>query len=320
MGIKNLNTILKTIDEFPEIKIQQLGYSVVGVDFSLFIYRFMYNRNNPFECFLKQLTLFFNYNILPVYVFDGIAPEEKNDLLNKRANKRDKNAEELNKLIELKNIGMENLDDDIDKLEKRCVNIPRDIYQNLIYFFDICGLPIIQENYESDWILAKLSQNKLIDFILSEDSDIFVHGGLNLMKKFSLNNETTTVYDLNTILKKLDINHKQFIDLCILCGCDYCPKIKNLNAIKAYELIKEFQSIEEIILNIPSLSIDMQTIKAARNVFEKKICPLLLDKLSNKIIKKKFQYENIERFLNKNIDRKYLIQPFIRSCRKFLYK
>ena len=80
MGIKNLNTLLRGMGSFPRGKISDLGLSVVGIDFSLFLFRFIYNQNNPVECFLRMILLFLKNNILPVYVLDGTAPIEKNNI------------------------------------------------------------------------------------------------------------------------------------------------------------------------------------------------------------------------------------------------
>lgn len=42
----------------------------------------------------------------------------------------------------------------------------------------------------------------------------------------------------------------QFIDLCILLGCDYCGTIKGIGPKRAIDLIKQHGSIEEILENI----------------------------------------------------------------------
>lgn len=42
----------------------------------------------------------------------------------------------------------------------------------------------------------------------------------------------------------------QFIDLCILLGCDYCESIRGIGPKRAVELIKQFDNIETILKNI----------------------------------------------------------------------
>ena len=45
-------------------------------------------------------------------------------------------------------------------------------------------------------------------------------------------------------------NILQFIDLCILLGCDYCDSIKGIGPKKAVELINKHKCIEKIIENL----------------------------------------------------------------------
>ena len=44
----------------------------------------------------------------------------------------------------------------------------------------------------------------------------------------------------------------QFIDLCILLGCDYCDSIRGIGPKRAYDLVKQYHSIEEILKHIDS--------------------------------------------------------------------
>ncbi|TMS09204.1 Flap endonuclease 1 [Larimichthys crocea] len=46
------------------------------------------------------------------------------------------------------------------------------------------------------------------------------------------------------------LTNEQFIDLCILMGCDYCATIKGIGPKRAIDLIKQHGSIEEILENI----------------------------------------------------------------------
>lgn len=55
---------------------------------------------------------------------------------------------------------------------------------------------------------------------------------------------------LDRILTELELSHYEFIDLCILLGCDYCDSIKGIGPKRAVDLIKQYKSIEEIIKHI----------------------------------------------------------------------
>jgi len=48
-------------------------------------------------------------------------------------------------------------------------------------------------------------------------------------------------------LEELKLTMEEFIDLCILLGCDYCESIRGIGPVRALELIKQYKSIEAIL-------------------------------------------------------------------------
>jgi flap endonuclease-1 len=50
--------------------------------------------------------------------------------------------------------------------------------------------------------------------------------------------------DLSVLLPELELSMDQFIDLCIMCGCDYASNIRGIGAVRALSLIKQHGSIE----------------------------------------------------------------------------
>jgi flap endonuclease-1 len=57
------------------------------------------------------------------------------------------------------------------------------------------------------------------------------------------------MYEINlrSVLKGLDVNMDQFIDICILCGCDYSSKIDGIGPIKAHKMIRQHGNIEGVV-------------------------------------------------------------------------
>ena len=70
------------------------------------------------------------------------------------------------------------------------------------------------------------------------------------------------MYILDTILSDLELNYTQFIDLCILCGCDYTCTIPKVGPVNALKLIKKHITIDNF-ENVPK-EFDYQT---ARRLF-----------------------------------------------------
>ena len=61
--------------------------------------------------------------------------------------------------------------------------------------------------------------------------------------------EKQPVIELDTekVLTELGLSYDQFVDLCILCGCDYCSTIKGIGPKTALALIREHKSIENVL-------------------------------------------------------------------------
>ena len=46
------------------------------------------------------------------------------------------------------------------------------------------------------------------------------------------------------------MTHAEFIDLCILCGCDYTANINGVGPVKAFKFIKDEGTIENVVAKI----------------------------------------------------------------------
>ncbi|SCN61790.1 endonuclease, putative [Plasmodium chabaudi chabaudi] len=84
------------------------------------------------------------------------------------------------------------------------------------------------------------------DIVVSDDTDALAFGAPNLIR-FITNKKKRHIINKDEILSELDINYEQFIDFCILSGCDYSAKIPGIGPIKAYEIIKKYKTIESFL-------------------------------------------------------------------------
>jgi flap endonuclease-1 len=315
MGIKNLNSVIK--ESMKKITFDKLRGSIIGIDFSLFLYRFVYNKNNPIECFLRQIHMFFRHKILPVYVIDGDSPLEKQNTLDKRAIKRQKMYDNIADLLEKQ---AENnspnttlrINSEISKLERRCVVFSQRQVQNILYFFELLGIPVIRVNEEADFILAKLSAANKIDYILSDDSDVLAFGAKRVLKNFCIKEEKCDLYEMDNILASLGVPMQKFVDICILCGCDYTTKIRNINCVKSFQLILQWGTIEEVVKNT-EYDIHLGQIQKARELFGKELSRETMERISAEILKKNCRLEELEKFLRANIEKKFLIPIFMHN-------
>lgn len=256
---------------------------VVGID--VYLYASKYKRVFPeiIYGFLKQIMLCLSHKILPVYVFDGNAPKEKKRTITKRKNRKQKNQLKLNELLE-ENIKKTNLQEittcatnvylqilknnpcnvdmntdnninktnckEIQRLTKKTVSVEQSDIKNLKRFLDILKIPHITAKEEADDLIALLYKKNIIDACQSDDMDMLPKGCGNLIQ---ISKTGVTQFVLDDILSCLNLTYNQFIDFCILLGCDYynifLPKLKPL------ELFNYFKSNPTLELFIESYSL-----------------------------------------------------------------
>ena len=58
------------------------------------------------------------------------------------------------------------------------------------------------------------------------------------------------------MLEGFEMNMDEFIDLCIMCGCDYTKSIGGIGPVKAFKLIKDEGNIENVLETIKGWNAD----------------------------------------------------------------
>jgi len=76
--------------------------------------------------------------------------------------------------------------------------------------------------------------------------DLLTFGSNKMLRKLK-SNSTCVSYDLNLILADLNLSYSQFVDVCILLGCDYTTTITGLGMKNILKQIHEHKTIEKII-------------------------------------------------------------------------
>jgi len=154
-----------------------------------------------------------------------------------------------NDINELYQKSTEDIKKDVEKLNKKIIHVTHEHIESSKELFDLFGVKYIHEQCEAESLMAYMCKMNYIDGCISEDTDILANGGCLFLRNFNADKDFVDEYCLEGILDGLDLNHDQFIDLCILCGCDYTSKIHGLGPVGAHKLIKTYGTIEEIIHN-----------------------------------------------------------------------
>jgi flap endonuclease-1 len=251
MGIKNL---LKFLSEHTDIIIEKSHNEYYGkkiaIDISILMYQVVIAiRNSGSDLTNKKGEItshilglfnktinFLEKGIIPIYVFDGKPPELKRKILNVRKQVRKKALQKLS-----------DAQTEIDKIKyfKRTVWISKEQLDQCRELLNLMGIPYIDAPEEADSQLSYLCKENIVYAVLTEDMDILTFGSPRIIRNLTSNKKIPVEIELNNVLDKLELSHNQFIELCILFGCDYCQNIININYNDIYKSYLKFKSIEK---------------------------------------------------------------------------
>jgi flap endonuclease-1 len=223
----------------------------------------------------KALSLI-RKKIKPIFVIDGKPPEDKGILLEKRNDSRKKAKKRMKEIKketdilseQIKKIPLSGFDveehnrifeeilelqEEQTKMSKRTVHVSQEQTSDIVKILGMLGIPCVIARGEADPQCVELVKSGIGDYVASEDMDMLTFGTPVLMRSLTAKDEALS-FTLEPILEGLDITIEQFVDVCILLGCDYSPTITGLGPKKVLPLIKQYGSIEGIVHNYPDFS------------------------------------------------------------------
>lgn len=221
MGIKNINSILKKVKDYSKpFSLDSLSgtHVTVGVDMSMLLYQYhcIYKNSVQEQVYylIKALSTKFYY-IDCIYVFDPVERPEGKEV----------------------KVKCGDLDD----------RVPDVLVETIKEFMKLAGIKhvISPNNIDAETILAQLQRDHVIEYILSNDSDLLALGAYNIIKDFNKN--SCIIIDSRVIHSSLHLTKESFIDLCILLGTDYNKNIKGIGPVASFNLINEYKCIENIL-------------------------------------------------------------------------
>ncbi|XP_028108725.1 flap endonuclease 1-like isoform X3 [Camellia sinensis] len=98
-----------------------------------------------------------------------------------------------------------------------------------------------------------LNKALVVYAVASEDMDSLTFGAPRFLRHLmdpSSKKVPVMEFEVSKVLEELNLTMDQFIDLCILSGCDYCDSIRGIGGQTALKLIWQHGSIEHILENI----------------------------------------------------------------------
>lgn len=219
---------------------------------------------------------FLEHNVKPIYVFDGEPSVLKLDTIKER--------QKIKEEARVKMIEAQEAED--FREAKKFAQITSKLDSNMIdeskKLIKYMGIPIIQATSEGEAQIAYLVEVSDAWACASQDYDTLLFGGERLVRNFAISRsrkvkDTTITLDIEYIslskfLKNFGITREQLIEMGILIGTDFYPGIKGIGQKIALDLIKKYDSLENVIKNKVAIGgkeiqIDFELIKQVKNIF-----------------------------------------------------
>ena len=264
MGVKNLT---RAIRKYAPGAIRHMSSllpyagQTFAVDTSIFMYKFCATGQNPVKAFHDQARILMSHNITPIYVFDGRTAASKKPEAKKRKAEKNKVFQRLQqceqKVAELTSSAptltpaqalhtLSRAQSELDEQRRRAVSYPtgqnfRDVKQKLI---DL-GVSVVQARNDAEKACAYMTKCGAADVVVTEDMDALPYGAVRMLTGFG--KPMMVEYTLDKVLEGFEFDMAMFVDYCLLCGTDLCPKIRNIGNDRARRFIRAHSNIEGVL-------------------------------------------------------------------------
>ena len=220
----------------------------IGIDILGFLYKTKAHKQSVFLYLARMIAAYRKNDITPVAIYDGRPPDEKREALKQRSALR-QGSEEKKKILEkdLETVPMTDSQKAVLETELQILNNntsyltseERDLTKQ---FFYACGVMFLNASGEADNVLAYFSKRGYIDAVVSNDLDLLARGVETLLvpEAYALPGDSSgwLQYSLSGLLRTVEFDYDQFVEMCVLMGCDYTMAHTSLKYKSAFWAIK----------------------------------------------------------------------------------
>jgi len=188
-----------------------------------------------------------NNGLKPLFVFDGKPPTLKSGELAKRTKRKEEAEEAQEKAKEEGNA------EEQTRMAKRSVRVTPKHNDEAKKLLKLMGIPVVEAPGEAEAQCAALAKAGIVFAVGSEDMDSLTFGSTILIRHLTFSEARKMPIkeiSLAKVLDELKFTMEEFIDLCILLGCDYCDSIRGIGPVRALEFMKKYKSLEEIVKHL----------------------------------------------------------------------
>jgi len=210
----------------------------IGIDILGFLYRAKSRRQSTVLYVARLIAAFRRCGMIPVPVFDGRPPHEKQSLLDSRRCTENQLQQDDSQQRQSR-----------QSQQTTCfTGEEREFIKQLLY---VCGVAPLNASGEADNVLAYLASTGEIAAVISHDMDLLVRGVEQLWVPDSYalpgDREGWTTYSCSNLCERASLSYIEFVTMSVLMGCDYTHGLMRLHYRAAYALVKSGMSLETLL-------------------------------------------------------------------------
>lgn len=241
MGIKLLNKLLKrnALNAVKIISLEQLKNRSIVIDISIYLYKYK-SQDMLLTNIYKLCSIFKHYNINAIFIFDGEPNKIKAQTITERNERRYFAKKKYYNIIDnLPDSYIKTNKNQLIELKKSFTKIKREDIENVKKLLQSYGMKYYVAPKEADAICGELVNTLYKDGCMSDDMDMFVYNSKYVYRNLDIVNETCLQYNLDLILKYLDMNFEDFKWMCVLSSNDYNTSSKTV--FEYYKMYKQYK-------------------------------------------------------------------------------
>ena len=273
MGVK-----FRDIVSPESIKFEQLENKIVALDAANIIYQFLSsirqadgtplkdqngNITSHFSGILYRTSSLIDKGIKPIYIFDGRSDILKKGTQDKRREVKEESQKQWDKALEEGRI------EDARKYATRSSRMSSEIIEGSKKLLELMGVPYIQAKGEGEAQASYMVEKGDAWAVGSQDYDCILFGAPRMVRNLTITGGKANleIINLEKVLKDLEINREQLVDIAILVGTDFNVGVKGIGAKTGLKLIKEHDNIFNVLEKL-DIKLEVEP-EILRNIFLK---------------------------------------------------
>jgi len=141
----------------------------------------------------------------------------------------------------------------IEKFGKRTVRVSKEQNDDCKKLLRLMGMPVVEAPCEAEAQCAELAKGGVVYATATEDMDALTFGTPILLRHFTMSEARKMPiqqFNLKEVLEELGFSMDEFVELCIMLGCDYAGTVKGVGQVKALELLRKYRSVDAAVASL----------------------------------------------------------------------